>query len=146
MKIQVIIILVLVNVGLCYGQDKETLSKFIYSLPVMEGMELIGKPEGDKSAISNNIEIAINAKVLQSKTGQNVSAEKIGKFYYDHFVSLKFRAWQKETALSGYYYAPDLVTQGDAHIRSQGHISFWILTEGNSITFYDHLPSAEPVV
>ena len=130
------IFLILVNIGLCYGQDKENLSHFIYSIPIMDGLEQIGKPEGDKSAISENIEIAVTANVLQSKTGQNISAEKIGKFYYDHFTSLKFRAWQKETALSGHYYAPDTVTQGNAHIRSQGHISFWIPKEGNSITFY----------
>ncbi len=130
------VIVFFIGISSCFGEDNKDLSRFIYSIPIMDGMELVGKSAGEKSAISENIEIVTITKVLQNKTGQNIPVEKISKFYYDHFVSLKFRAWQKETALSGHYYAPDLVTQGNAYIRSQGHISFWIPKEGNSITFY----------
>jgi hypothetical protein len=130
------VILLLVNVPLCTGQTNEELSHFIYALPIMEGMELVGSPEQEKMKISNDIEIAIITKVLNRNKGQNISAEKIGKFYYDHFVSLNFKPWQKENVLSGRYLSPRLVTQGEAHIGSEGHVSFWIPKDGNSVTFY----------
>ncbi|MCH7556942.1 MAG: hypothetical protein IIB56_05725 [Planctomycetes bacterium] len=130
-----LVILLLVNVPLCLGEINEELSRFIYALPVMEGMELVGTPENQKIQSGANIEIAIVIKVLNSKKGENISAEKISKYYYDHFVSLQFRPWQDATTLTGRYQSPDLVTKGSAYIRSQGHIRYWIPKEGNTVTF-----------
>ncbi|OHB75985.1 MAG: hypothetical protein A2Z25_14930 [Planctomycetes bacterium RBG_16_55_9] len=130
-----LVILALMNIPLCFGQNNEELSRFIYMLPVMEGMELIGKPENHKVKISDFIEIAIVMKVLNSKEGKDISAEKISKYYYEHFTSLRFNPWQDEAALTGRYQAPRLITKGSAYIWSQGHIRFWIPKEGNAITF-----------
>jgi hypothetical protein len=130
-----LVIFFLTNVPLCLGENNKDLSRFIYALPVMEGMELVGTPENQKMKISDFIETAIVIKVLNSKEGEDISAERIGKYYHDHFVSLQFNPWQDATALDGRYLAPRLKTKGSAYIWSQGYIRFWIPKEGNSITF-----------
>ena len=129
------IVVLLANVPLCSGEINTDLSHFIYAIPVMEGTEWIGTPEEQKWTVGKGIEGAVVIKVLSSKKGVNLSAEQISKYYRDHFVSRKFRPWPKESVLSGTYNAPDLVTKGNAYIRSQGHIQVWIPPDGNSITF-----------
>jgi hypothetical protein len=117
-------IFILVSLDLCYGQDKERLSHFIYLLPVMEGMEVQGRTEQEKYNINDDIEIAITTKVFHSKKGQSISAKDISKFYKNHFTSLDFKPWQDALCLSGTYNAPSIVTKGNAYIWSQGHIIY----------------------
>ncbi len=137
MKRNIILAMVFISgVSVCYAEVNKDLSHFIYSLPIMKGMEIQGKTEEVKYRISDNIEIAVITKVLQSKEGQNISAQKISKFYNDHFVSLDFRARQDASGLSGTYGAPRLVTNGNASIRSEGRIGCWIPKDGNSVTFF----------
>ncbi|NLW83425.1 MAG: hypothetical protein GXY41_03320 [Phycisphaerae bacterium] len=130
-------IFILVHTGLCFGQEQieANLSRFIYSIPVMEGMQQQGNADQVKYAIGKGIDVGVVTKVFHSKEGRHISAEEICQFYYDHFTSLEFRAWQEPANLSGRYMAPRIAINKDAHIFCQGHISFWIPKEGNSVTF-----------
>ena len=135
MKIRMILVF-FVGFSTCFGEVKEELSHFLYHVPVMEGMEIQGRPEEVKNTISDNIEIAIITKVLHSKEGYNISSEEISKFYTDYFVSKGFRARQETSGFSGTFGAPSVSTSGNAHIWSQGRIKYWIPKDGNSITFF----------
>lgn len=134
------LVLILVHAGLCFGQEQEevSLSRFFYSIPVMEGMQPQGNTEQEMLPVGNGNDFGIITKVFHSKEGSSISAAEINRFYYDHFASLQFRTWQDAENLSGRYMAPRIAINEDAHIFCQGHVSFWIPKEGNSITFFIH--------
>ncbi|MCK5014917.1 MAG: hypothetical protein KAS66_13985 [Candidatus Omnitrophica bacterium] len=135
----VLLVLIFFPCSLCLAEINKELSKFIYEIPVMEGMEEYGTSEGRRLRYGEDghFEYAVSTVVFRSKEGINLSATKIMDYYQNHFVSLGFRQWPNLKApLTGRFNSPDLVTKGKAHIRSQGHISFWIPEQGNSITFW----------
>lgn len=130
---KLIIILLLLPFTLAFGRINEDLSQFLYEIPILEGMEgRIVEQQRLPYGKDASFEYTIYLKTLRSKEGVTVSAETIFDFYKEHFLSKGFNAWSDELNLRGNrFQAPDLVTKGDAYIRSQGHISLYISKEGD---------------
>ena len=131
-------IFILVHTGLCFGQEQieANLSRFIYSIPVMEGMQQQGNADQVKYAIGKGIDVGVVTKVFHSKEGRHISAEEICQFYYDHFTSLEFRAWQEPANLSGRYMAPRIAINKDA-LSFAGTYQF-LDTEGRQFSHIFH--------
>jgi len=134
----IIILLLLLPFTLAFGRINEDLSRFLYEIPILEGMEGgIVEQQRLPYGKNGNFEYTIFQKILRNKEGISVSAETIFDFYKKHLLSKGFNAWSADLNFSGNrFQAPDLVTKGDAYIRSQGHISIYIPREGNFVSFW----------
>jgi len=123
---------------IAFGRINEELSQFLYEIPILEGMEGgIVEQQRFPYGKDGSFEYTIYQKILRNKEGMNVSAETIFDFYKKHFLSKGFNAWSADLNFRGNrFQAPDLVTKGDAYIRSQGHISIYIPREGNFVSFW----------
>ena len=82
------LVLILVHAGLCFGQEQVevSLSRFIYSIPVIEGMQPQGNSEQEMLPVGSGNDFGIITKVFHSKEGSSISAAEISRFYYDHFT------------------------------------------------------------
>lgn len=132
------IIILLLPFTLALGRINEDLSRFIYKIPIIEGMEgKIVEQQRLPFGKDGSFEYTIHLKTLRSKEGVTIPAETIFDFYKEHFLSKGFNAWSDDLNFGGNrFQAPNLVTKGDAYIRSQGHISLYIPEEGNFASFW----------
>lgn len=132
------IIALLLSYSMAFSEINESPSRFLYELPVLDGMEgEIVEQQRLRYGKDGSFEYVIILKTLRSQEGLNISAEKIFDFYGKHLVSKGFKVWSSNPRSNRKrHQAPDLVTKGSANIRSNGHISVIVPEEGNFVTFW----------